>query len=70
MAPPRSMAAFKIPAGQYFMMGDNRDNSRDSRSFGFVPHDQIIGRAFAVALSLDPGHAYAPRWRRFFTALN
>jgi signal peptidase I len=45
--------AATVPAGSYFVMGDNRDNSQDSRRWGFVPRDMIIGRAMFVYWSYD-----------------
>jgi signal peptidase I len=41
-------APIKVPANQYFMMGDNRCNSFDSRLFGSIPRASVVGRAFAV----------------------
>ncbi len=56
----------------YFMMGDNRHNSLDSRYWGFVPEDHIVGKAFFIWLSIDKyaGFFDRIRWRRFFKMIN
>jgi signal peptidase I len=54
-----------VPAGQYFVMGDNRDNSEDSRYWGFLPRDNVKGRALVIYWSYDPDAGLAgPRWSR------
>lgn len=50
-----SRTTWVIPNGHYFMMGDNRDNSADSREWGTVPEKDIVGRAIAVWMHKDPG---------------
>lgn len=65
----RSFGPVRVPKGQYFVMGDNRDNSFDSRWFGFVDRNRIVGRASAVVASLNPDHHYMPRWHRFLAPL-
>jgi len=54
-----------VPEGEYFMLGDNRDNSEDSRYWGFVPRDQIRGRPWLVYYSQAPyGAAHRPWYKR------
>ena len=65
----RSFGPVIVPDGKFFMMGDNRDNSADSRYFGFVERSLVVGRATSVVISLDINNKYQPRWQRFFTKL-
>jgi len=54
-----------VPAGQYFMMGDNRDNSEDSRYWGFLPSNYVKGKALFIYFSFDSGL----RWERLLNAV-
>jgi signal peptidase I len=65
----RNFGPEQILRGCYFMMGDNRDDSFDSRYYGPVSRSQIVGQATAIVLSLDRKHYWTPRWDRFFASL-
>jgi len=65
----RTFGTVDVPPGRYFLMGDNRDQSLDSRHFGPVDRSQIVGQAVRVAASVDPEHHYLPRWDRFLRPL-
>jgi signal peptidase I len=65
----RNFGPVVVPAGHYFMLGDNRDNSADSRYIGFVPRKLLIGRAGHVLVSADIIESWMPRWERFGSPL-
>ncbi|MTI38205.1 signal peptidase I [Fulvivirga lutimaris] len=67
----KETAEYTFKQNYYFMMGDNRHNSLDSRYWGFVPEDHVVGKGFFIWLSLDPNKGFFSRirWRRFFNLI-
>lgn len=68
-SPAKSFNSVTVPKGHVLALGDNRNNSVDSRYYGFIPVEEIQGKANYVAFSLDTENMYLPRKERFFTAL-
>lgn len=58
--------SIKVPKHHYLVLGDNRRNSADSRVYGFVPRQELKGKATTIAFSVDYNNYYLPRENRFF----
>ena len=66
----RDFGPVTVPRDSYFVMGDNRDCSKDSRYFGFVERKVIVGEAKGIILSFDITDKYQPRFKRFFAPVD
>jgi signal peptidase I len=66
---PRTFGPVTVPRGEYLMLGDNRDNSADSRVIGLVPRKLLVGRAERVLVSADYQGNWMPRTERFGMSL-
>ena len=70
-----ALSEYTFKQNYYFMMGDNRHSSADSRSWGFVPEDHVVGKATLVFMSIDPdfnkgGFFSRIRWDRAFSLIS
>ena len=71
---PDNTNVYEVPPGDFFMMGDNRDNSSDSRVFGYVPFQNLVGKAQMLFFSIHEGDSawmfwrwpWTVRWNRIF----
>ena len=66
---PSAVIEVIVPEGKYYVFGDNRDNSKDSRYWGFVPDENLVGRAFMIWMNWDSKNSGID-WKRIGTLLN